>query len=115
MKRPSKKRYSIDGKEVWLLSITSMAKMVGVKPQTLRKWEWKKMLPPAGLLVPMRSSLFGNIYKRLYTEEQADVLAWWVAKVRPSKGLIIKESLINMLHEKWDEAGKKFEERLKNA
>jgi len=116
MKRPNLRSYSIDGQEVFLLSITSLAKMVGVKTQTLRKWEAKKLLPKAGLLIPTKSPLStaqGEIYKRLYTEEQAGVLAWWVAKVRPSKGLIIKASLIDMLHEKWDEADKKFKERLK--
>jgi DNA-binding transcriptional MerR regulator len=102
------KQYSIQGREVWLLTIQEMSKVVGVRGKVLREWEKRGILPKPLVTDKIYRKLTGECRQRLYTQGQSEILAQWVSKVRPGKGVVIKDSLIQMLHEKWEEASKKF-------
>lgn len=103
------KLYTIQGKEVWLLTINELSKVTGIKSRTLRVWEQKGILPKASVTDKIYSPLSKQFERRrLYTEQQAEVLANWVARVQPRQGVVLKQSIIDILHRDWITVTNKF-------
>jgi hypothetical protein len=94
--------YSIQGKKVWLLTTNELSKAVGVSARNLRKWEKRGILPKPPVTDKMKSPVAGTCRRRLYTPELVEVLDTWLCSAKPGRGIVISESLIQMLHEKWD-------------
>ena len=98
----------INGKIIKLLTMNALSKYVGLKSHTLRQWERKGLLPKPQIVKKFISGLAGECDRRLYTMEQALLLKQWVERVRPNHGVKIKESMIEILHDKWIEVTNQF-------
>lgn len=106
------RQYKINGRRVWLLSISEVSKLTGVSTRALRAWEVKGILPKASVVRDMHSPIYGECSRRLYTEEQARALTAWVAKVKPGKGVVIKPWMIEHLHKMWEKATEQFKKEI---
>lgn len=106
------KEYTINGRSVTLLTIADLAKLTGIPPRRIRKWERLGIMPKAYVTLPMFSPVAGDCDRRLYTVSQAEVFDAWLARARPGKGVQLKEPVIKLLHDKWNEVTEKFKEEL---
>jgi len=104
----------INGKVVRLMTLNSLSKYVRLKSHTLRQWERKGILPKAHIVKKFQSGLGIDCERRFYTIEQADVLKNWIERVGPNKGLQIKDSMIQLLRDRWEEVTKAFYEEYGN-
>ncbi len=101
----------INGKMAKLLTLNALSKYVRLKSHTLRQWERKGILPKAEIGKTFKSGLGIECDRRFYTIEQADLLKDWIERVGPSKGRQIKDSMIQLLRERWEEVTKAFLEQ----
>jgi len=112
------KVYLLEGKEVWLMSINELAKIAFVSARMLTAWEKRGILPKPYITEPIISTLptiktkNKVCNKRLYSEGQAKVLANWVSRVNPGRGVTIPMWLIAELHEQWEIATNKLKGEL---
>lgn len=95
------KSYSIQGVEVWLMSVTELAKKCGVKTRHLYEWERKKILPRPTITEPKITPISDCGKRRLYTEPQAEVLVAWLKQFKRTRNLLVNESMIKILHDEW--------------
>lgn len=102
------KLYRINGHEIWLMSTHELSRVTGIASRALRRWEKQGILPKPSVTASMYSHMVGDCERRLYTEEQARVLAKWVARVRPGKGVVIPKRLVEQLHVEWGNVSERF-------
>lgn len=100
--------YKIGGKQIWLLTISELSRLVGLRPRTLRIWEHSGVLPKPTYTQDMHSPVVGKCSRRLYLECQAQALFAWVERIRPGRGVHLTEAMIKLLHEIWQKATENY-------
>lgn len=107
------RQYTINGKKVWLMTISELSKVSSLKVRTLREWERAGKLPRAVIVKKFKNPIAEECRRRLYLEDQARVFAAWVNKYRPGRGRPLEETWFSELHQDWDRVTQKFLEDVK--
>lgn len=102
------KMYSVNGREVLLLTMQDLSKRTKIPSKRLREWEREGILPRPVVVEPMRSPVYGECERRLYTNEQVNVLIKWLERYRPNGRLRLSETAKQQLHDMWDNKTKDF-------
>lgn len=89
------KKFNVNGRLVGFISITELAKVLGKSPSTLRKLEYRKILPPANFRTPEKQGKITD-GDRLYTVQLAAELIDVFKEIR--QGQKVSEDVKTKLH-----------------
>lgn len=97
----SKKVRLPNGEEVEVFYIAHLASALGRTSGTIRKWEISGVIPD--------SCFKDSLGRRMYTQEQIDVIVRCAERAKISQGLsIANTSFSNWVHKELDELRKKY-------
>ena len=75
-------QFNVHGKDVWCLTVSEVAKVLGEKARNIRNWINKGIMPDATVKVKMHSPALGHCLKRYYMDFQVEILYSWYKRVK---------------------------------
>lgn len=102
------KGFSINGRDVYMMSLTEVSRIVNKTNRCLKRWEKKGILPSPLIAEKSYRKSMGVCYTRYYLEQQCKVIYWWINAYGITSGVKITDNLKACLHEEWNRVTDKF-------